>query len=45
MEFNEIIKKLLYLHNELVFIFDNKSKQIFDVYKGDTKVLEKPSID
>ena len=45
MKFNEMVKKLLYLHNELIFVFDVKSKQIFDVYKGDIKYKDNVSID
>ena len=45
MDFNEIIKKILYLHNELIFVIDVKSKQIFDVYKGDQKYQDCISIE
>ncbi|MBR6071850.1 MAG: EAL domain-containing protein [Acholeplasmatales bacterium] len=45
MEFNEIIEKILYLHNELIFVIDIKSKQIFDVYKGKNKIKDKTTID
>ena len=45
MEFNEITKKILHLHNELAFVYDNKSKQIFDVYRGEKKVAEETTID
>lgn len=45
MKFNEMVKKILYLHNELIFVFDVKSKQIFDVYKGDIKYKDNVSID
>ena len=45
MEFNDIIKKILNLHNELIFVIDIQSKQIFDVYKGDIKAKDKTTID
>ena len=45
MEFNEITKKILYLHNELIFVIDIKSKQIFDVYRGNSKIIDKTTID
>ena len=45
MEYNEIIKKILYLHNELIFVIDIKSKKISDVYSGQNKVKEEATID
>ena len=45
MKFNEIIKKVLNINNELIFAIDVNTKQITDIYKGINKYKDAANID
>ena len=45
MEFNEIVKKVLYSNNKLIFALNTTSKEVTDIYKGNDKFQDKATID
>ena len=45
MKFNELIKKVLYSNNNLIFALDTDSKEITDIYKGNNRFKDKATVD
>lgn len=45
MELNELVKKVLYSNNNLIFALDINSKEITDIYNGNNKLKDSSTID